>query len=116
VPYKHHITSLFWGVPALIVVVKIDSSIHYHSPIILDKPCEWKITPVGCFKKSNSSRALGTEIVNEMNPSSNNFRGEIFKVSEWDTEYPKLLCRCAREAKKRGFVNFGVYDTGNNTT
>jgi len=91
---------------------KFCSGKHYANFVyrLADKPCEWKTEPVGCFKESTSSRALGTEILNEKDPTSKNFRGEIFAVSKWEAEFPKLLCRCAREAKKRGFVNFGVYD------
>jgi len=84
---------------------------------LADSPCEWKTTPVGCYKEDKDSRALNTLILSELEPSSDvsdqsAFRGNVFDPTKWSTEFPKLLCRCARAAKSRGFTVFGVHNTG----
>ncbi|XP_031550039.1 uncharacterized protein LOC116287487 isoform X2 [Actinia tenebrosa] len=73
-------------------------------------PCELNTTPLGCFAENPSSRALGVEIQNEIDPTSRVFRGNVFEIKEWDKQFPSLLCRCARAAKQKGFSVFGVYN------
>ncbi|XP_028514921.1 uncharacterized protein LOC110239313 isoform X2 [Exaiptasia diaphana] len=81
---------------------------------LAESPCEWKTTPVGCYKEDTSSRALSIELLDERGPLSKSsaFHGNIFDPKKWSSEFPKLLCRCARIAKDRGLSTFGVHDTG----
>ena len=35
---------------------------------------------------------------------------------DWQREFTKFLCRCAREAHHKGYTMFGVHDHGKNNT
>ena len=67
---------------------------------------------VDCFAEDPSNRALDEEILNEAYPPNPLFNGYLLNGSDWNTEFPKMLCRCARAARDRGFDVFGVHDHG----
>ncbi|XP_068751834.1 uncharacterized protein [Montipora capricornis] len=78
-----------------------------------DAPCELSYESVGCFGESSRNRAFDIELLNQVNPVSDKFNGRILEPGEnWPGEFTKFLCRCAREARRRGFSMFGVHEQG----
>ena len=58
------------------------------------------------------NRALDKELLNQVNPASPLFKGDLLDSKNWNEEFPKMLCRCARIAKEGGFFMFGVANGG----
>ena len=77
-----------------------------------EKDCKIGIRPVGCFNEVMDARALREEIYNEVNPSSPVFGGHLISALNCRTEYPVLLCKCARIAKAMGYKYFDVNNFG----
>ena len=82
------------------------------SLLFLDVPCEVYTEPQGCYTENPSRRALRMILINQLDPSKPGFDGHIFDFRNWDEEYSRLLCKCARAARNRGFSVFGVNDQG----
>ncbi|XP_068751837.1 uncharacterized protein [Montipora capricornis] len=78
-----------------------------------DVPCELSYESVGCFCESSTNRAFDIELLNQVNPVSDKFNGRILEPGEnWPGEFTKFLCRCAREARRKGLSMFGVHEQG----
>lgn len=78
-----------------------------------DAPCEISYQAVGCYGEDSSNRAFTTELLNQVNPASHKFNGIMMDYGDnWQGEFTKLLCRCAREAHHKGYTMFGVQEHG----
>jgi len=73
-----------------------------------DATCELETTAMGCLKAASN---LGTLLIDEKDPTSPVFRGYVLEIPKWDSQFKKMLCRCAREAHKKGYSSFAVHDT-----
>lgn len=55
------------------------------------------------------------EIYNGKDPLSPAFDGNLISPDNWAGEFPSFLCKCARNAKAKGYTHFGVNDFGEDT-
>ena len=82
-----------------------------------DAPCEISFQAVGCYAEDSSNRAFAEELLNQIDPADQKFNGVMMEYGDdWQREFTKFLCRCAREAHHKGYTMFGVHDHGKNNT
>lgn len=78
-----------------------------------DAPCEISYQAVGCYSEDSSNRAFAEELLNQIDPADQKFNGVMMEYGDnWQREFAKFLCRCAREAHHKGYTMFGVREHG----
>jgi len=78
-----------------------------------DAPCEIPYEAVGCHGEDSYDRAFTKELLNQVNPASQQFNGVMMEYgNNWQAEFAKFLCRCARVAHQKNFAMFGVNNHG----
>lgn len=78
-----------------------------------DAPCEISYQAVGCYGEDSSNRAFAEELLNQIDPADQKFNGVMMEYGDnWQREFAKFLCRCAREAHHKGYTMFGVHEHG----
>lgn len=71
--------------------------------------CSLEYERVGCFKdKHKTPRPLPSYLMNDRDPSINNFSGKKIDWTNWDVYVPDLVCRCAKKAQENGMTYFGL--------
>ena len=54
------------------------------------------------------------QLLNQKDPAGQKFNGVMMEYGDdWQREFTKFLCRCAREAHHKGYTMFGVHEHGN---
>ena len=75
--------------------------------------CPVKFTQVGCFHDSGiKPRPLPQLLFTDRDKGSNNYSGKPIHWGEWDVYLFDLVCRCAEQAKAKGYNVFGVQHYG----
>ena len=78
-----------------------------------DAACEVSYEAVGCYGENSANRAFNKEIVNEVDPTSSVFNGHVLEFGDnWQNDFSKFLCRCARVTQLKGFSMFGINNHG----
>ncbi|XP_031551276.1 uncharacterized protein LOC116288606 [Actinia tenebrosa] len=74
--------------------------------------CDVSIQSMGCYKENPYNRVLGEVLVDATYPPSEKFYGQMQDSEEWNSFFPPFLCKCAHEAKIKGYEYFGVSEYG----
>jgi len=76
---------------------------------IVDRQCETKFSPVGCFSDTMiSPRPMPNYAMNERDRSIDNWNGFMIDWQNWNTYLPQLVCRCAQVARDFGHDLFAI--------
>ncbi len=68
-----------------------------------------KYAKIGCYNDDgNNPRPLPEEMFTDQSPTSSAYTGRHVDFDNWDQYLPSLVCRCAKEADKRGYRVFGL--------
>ncbi|KAM7448396.1 hypothetical protein ABFA07_003559 [Porites harrisoni] len=73
--------------------------------------CDVAFTTLGCYRDS-VVRTLPNYILNELDPTVDNYGGRRIDWFNWNIYMPGFVCRCAKKAKQLGYDVIGLQHYG----
>lgn len=116
-PSKRHRSSFIVGLLTYFFPFSISNKLRCFIVWLMSFPflsaCPITFTQVGCFHDSGiKPRPLPQLLFTDHDKGSNKYSGKPIHWGGWDLYLSDLVCRCAEQAKAKGYNVFGVQHYG----